>query len=110
MDIKHILQLATAFLVCGSAAADGGTPLVSDVVMTQPEGRRTVVITYRLENAPAVVTLDVQTNCTVNGETKWVSIGGPAVCNAQGAVWRKVTSADLAGDKYEITLTVGYDW
>lgn len=110
MDIKHILQLATAFLVCGSAAADGGTPLVSDVVMTQPEGRRTVVITYRLENAPAVVTLDVQTNCTVNGETKWVSIGGPAVCNAQGAVWRKVTSADLAGDKYEITWRPDLSW
>ena len=73
------------------------TPEVSGVEMTQSASSRLVTITYALANAPAVVTLDIETNCVVDGATVWASIGGQAVCNAQGAVWRKVTAEDLDG-------------
>lgn len=46
-------------------------PSVSDVTMSQAQDR-TVTITYKLANAPAVVTLDIQTNTT---DGAWVSIG-----------------------------------
>lgn len=78
------------------------TPVVSDVTMTQQSSGRLVTITYRLANAPAVVTLDVQTNCTEGGTTKWASIGGAAVCNAKGDVWRKVGTA---GATFDGTIT-----
>ena len=85
------------------------TPEVSNVTMTQGSGRK-VTITYELNNAPngAVVTLDVETNAAENA---WVSIGGEAVFNAQGAVWRKVTSDDADGNNtYTITWRPDLSW
>ena len=72
------------------------TPQVSNVTMSQASNGRKVTITYELDNAPngAVVTLDVETNKTgsaTNVDSDWVSIGGAAVCNAQGDVWKKVS-------------------
>ena len=84
--------LAGAAAMAAFAAADD-TPVASNVTMAQQTPGRLVTITYQLANAPAVVTLDVQTNYTENGETKWASIGGEAVCNAQGDVWKKVGTA-----------------
>ena len=94
MEMKSILCCA---LVSASAllmASD--TPEVSNVSMTQASFGRKVTITYELNNAPngAVVTLDVQTNKTgavTANDADWVSIGGEAVCNAQGDVWKKVS-------------------
>ena len=83
------LCISAAFAT-GFAFADGDIPTVTEVSMQQGPGNRIVTIKYKLDSYPAVVTLDVMTNGTV-------SIGGAAVCNAQGAVWRKVTSADADG-------------
>ena len=69
--------------------AYGSLPQVSNVTMTQDSGRN-VTVTYTL-NTAAVVTLDVQTNSTDSG---WVSIGGVAVCNAKGDVWKKVEAGN----------------
>ena len=80
-----------SFATATALAAQASTPEVSGVVMSQDASSRLVTVTYTLADAPAVVTLDVQTNAVVNGETVWASIGGEAVCNAQGDVWRKVT-------------------
>ena len=86
------------------------TPEVSNVTMTQSAGSRLVTITYELTE-DAVVTLDVRTNATPNAATGWASIGGKAVCNAQGAVWRKVTSADADGSgNYTITWRPDNSW
>ena len=90
---------AAALAVC--ALADD-TPVVSGVTMSQQSPGRRVTITYQLANAPAVVTLDVQTNYTDGGATKWASIGGAAVCNAKGDVWRKVGTA---GATFNGTIT-----
>ena len=86
------------------------TPEVSNVTMTQRTGSRLVTITYKLTE-DAVVTLDVLTNATPNAATGWASIGGAAICNAQGAVWRKVTSADADGSgNYTITWRPDNSW
>ena len=108
MNITKMLVIAGAAGAASISAADV-TPVVSGVTMTQPSGTRLTTITYSL-SAPAVVTLDVQTNYTEGGATKWASIGGEAVCNAQGAVWRKVTTADLKNGSYEITWRPDLSW
>lgn len=85
--IVGAMSAATSLLVYG-----GAVPEVSDVEMTQAGTGREVTVTYSL-SAPAVVTLDVQTNANLEAEADdpgWTSIGGVAVCNAKGDVWKKV--------------------
>lgn len=111
MKMKSIICGAMSLSSMMLMASD--TPEVSDVVMSQASFGRMVTVTYKLSNAAngAVVTFDVETNCTVNGETKWASIGGEAVCKAQGAVWRKVTSSDADSEgKYTITWRPDLSW
>ena len=87
MNTKKMIVLAGAFGLAASVLAE--TPEVTNVSMVQPQRTRRVTITYTL-SAQAVVTLDVQTNCVVNGETKWLSIGGEALWNTEGDVWKRV--------------------
>lgn len=106
-NIKATLACAAAV---GTAMFATATPEVTDVTMTQGSSGRLVTITYKLTE-DAVVTLDVQTNATPNAATGWASIGGAAICNAQGAVWRKVTGADADGTgKYTITWRPDLSW
>ena len=79
-------------LALGAATANAAVPEVTSVTMTQTPDRL-VTIAYTLTDAPAVVTLDIQTNATVNGETVWASIGGEHIWNATGDVWKKVDAA-----------------
>ena len=105
--IKKSMVCMTAGVAVAVASA---APVVSNVSMTQSSGGRLVRIKYSLSE-DAVVTLDVMTNATPNAATGWTSIGGEAVCNAQGAVWRKVTSADADGEgKYMITWRPDLSW
>ncbi len=85
---KTIMAIASAAFAAQFA---GAVPVVSSVDMNQSS--KTVVITYTLSDEPAVVTLDVQTNANTSAaadDPGWTSIGGAAVCNAQGDVWKKV--------------------
>ena len=82
------------------APFDAG-PNVMGVTMAQAQDRL-VTITYTLSDAPAVITLDVQTNVT--GDV-WASIGGEAVWNAMGDVWRKVGDGLAAGQSFNGTIT-----
>lgn len=119
MNISKFISFISA-VGCAVSAISGTVPIVSDVTMTQPSGSHLVTITYRLKNEPAVVTLDVQTNRTdaaTANESDWISIGGEAVCNAQGAVWRKVTRSDgvsVSGAdgvyQYSITWRPDHSW
>ena len=108
--MKHISRSLAFAAAAGAAMLASATPEVSAVTMVQGSGSRLVTITYELTE-DAVVTLDVLTNATPNAATGWASIGGKAVCNAQGAVWRKVTSADADGQgKYTITWRPDNSW
>ena len=110
MNTKQILA-AGAAVVAGAALA---VPQVSNVTMVQASGSRLVTIGYDLSEE-AVVTLDVQTNATVNGEAVWTSIGGAAISGtatgktaggAKGDVWKKVA----AGSGKSITWRPDLTW
>ena len=84
----------TILAVAACATLPAAVPSVTDVAMVQANDRL-VTITYTLSNAPAVVTLDVQTNATANAaadDAGWTSIGGDGVWNAMGDVWKKVAT------------------
>lgn len=99
MKMNKLMTGAFALTVATSATlpafADGETPpppSVSGVTMTQANDRK-VTIEYTLADGPAVITLDVQTNATPNAaadDPGWTSIGGEAIWNAAGDVWKKV--------------------
>lgn len=104
-------KLTAAAFAAGFAAlhASAATPEVYDVVMAQDTGSHTVTITYKLDNAPAVVTLDVQTNCTdAAGTVAWASIGGGNIQYATGDVWTKVEGDD--GATHTITWRPDLSW
>ncbi len=95
------LVIAAAF---AAVAANAAVPEVTSVTMTQTPDRL-VTIAYTLTDAPAVVTLDIQTNATANAASDdpgWTSIGGEAIWNAMGDVWRKVGEA---GGTFNGTIT-----
>ena len=104
MKEKKIAKTFLPICIAVPAFAFGAAfvPSVTDVTMTQAQDR-TVTITYKLANAPAVVTLDIQTNTT---DGAWVSIGGENISGVKsgvpkGDVW-KVVEGD-ADDVHTIT-------
>ena len=76
----------TALVSLAALAAHATVPEVADVAMAQ-DAARLVTITYTLSDAPAVVTVDIQTNAA---DGAWASIGGANVQQMSGDVWRRV--------------------
>ena len=90
----------TSVVAVASTVLTAAVPEISGATMAQSSSRL-VTITYTLANAPAVVTVDVQTNVT--GDT-WASIGGDAVWNATGDVWKKVGDGLTEGNSISGTI------
>ena len=91
--MKRILLNVFAFASgIPALVAYAATPQVTDVTISQPLGSRDVVISYVLANAPAVITLDIQTNVIATGEAEWKSIGGEHIQSfaAGSDVFKKV--------------------
>ena len=106
--ITRVAAVAAAVVATAPSSSQAMIPEVSDVTMTQSATRR-VTITYRLSDAPAVVTLDIQTNANTSAaadDPGWTSIGGRNICNAQGDVWKKVSGKDT----YTITWQPDQVW
>jgi len=74
--VKGIFVLAAL-----AASVAGATPVVSDVRVSQSSDR-VVTVRYALAGAPAIVTMNVQTNA---GDGTWADIGG-------GNVWSQSAS------------------
>ena len=70
------LQCMAYAVAMSTLSVAAATPQVSEVTIGQPFQNRDVAISYTLANAPAVVTLDIQTNAVVDGVETWASIGG----------------------------------
>ena len=110
MNTKMI-AMAVFMATTGAAlptAAFAAVPVVTDVEMSQPENSRRVTISYTLSDAPAVVTFEVQTNRTgsaTNVDADWVPIGGEAVSNAKGDVWKRVGDGLSQGQSFDGTIT-----
>ena len=101
--ISHLGMAAFA-----AVAASAAIPEVSNVTMSQAANRQ-VTITYQLANAPAVVTLDIQTNANTSAAANdpgWTSIGGQYVSNAKGDVWKPVSGKET----YTITWQPSKSW
>lgn len=104
----NIKKMTLAALVVATGAAMAVMPEVSNVTMTQA-ANRLVTITYQLANAPAVVTLDIETNANPSAAANdpgWTSIGGEAICNAEGDVWKQVSGKAT----YTITWRPDHSW
>lgn len=100
-------NLLTAALALGTSLASAVTvPTVSDVTLEQT-GKRKMTISYKLNNGPAVITLDIQTN-SVNaaGEFRWTSIGGEHIQRVSfgSDVFRKVTGDTVHAINWETDL------
>ena len=100
MNIKKITVAALATATTAYLVA--AVPEVTGVTMTQATDSRLVTINYTLSDAPAVITLDVQTNAT--GDV-WASIGGAAIWNAMGDVWKRVETGS-----HTITWHPDHSW
>ena len=88
---------------CVVAVLSAAVPEVGNVTMIQPPGTRTVTITYTLVNAPAVVTLDIETNVT---DGVWASIGADNFQHVYGDVNKLVSGKET----YTITWLARRDW
>ena len=99
MSIRKIMVAALAALGAGWALADA--PSITEVNMTQ-QADKTVVITYKLANGPAVITFDI--------EADGVSIGGRNLwsVSADSEVFKKVSGA--ATDVHTIRWSPTVDW
>ena len=95
-------------MLTGAMRGRAAVPEASNVTMVQA-ANRLVTITYQLANAPAVITLDVETNANTSAaadDPGWTSIGGEALWNATGDVWKKVSGKDT----YTITWRPDLSW
>ena len=90
MTTRQLISAATVACACTMLA--DGVPEAGNVTMTQDAFSREVTITYMLANAPAIVTLDIQTN----SPSGWASIGGEHInCFSQDSdVWKKVSGKE----------------
>lgn len=83
-------------------------PAIDSTSMTfvSCSNRNRASIGYELSGAPAIVTLDVQTNTMADASGDWVSIGGEKVQSLSGDVNRIVR----ANGHHEIVWRAGDDW
>ena len=89
--MKNIVLMV---IVAFAAELMSAVPVIREgsVKMSQPSGHGKVEIEYVLDNAPGIVTMDVQTNA---GENVWVSIGGASFANGlSGDAGHMVSTGD----------------
>lgn len=77
---RIIMTLAAVSI---SSAAVAVAPTAENAVFSQDQSSRKVEIAYDLIGAPAIVTIDIQTNA---GDNAWVSIGGEHFTSVWGDV------------------------
>lgn len=95
MNLTRQFTFAGTLAAAMAAVAVPAVPSVDTVTMAQPGPSRLVNIDYELSGADAVITLDIQTNANTSAgadDPGWTSIGGEAIGNATGEVWKKVTN------------------
>ena len=90
MKAGSICAVLAAVAFAASSSAD--VPEITSVTMSQDKRTRLVTVSYTVTNAPAVVTLDIETNCVDGAEVKWASIGGAHIqtFSPDSAVWQRV--------------------
>ncbi len=77
-------------VMSGVTAFAAGLPDVTSVILAPGSATRSVQISYTLAQAPAVITLDIQTNAVANAADGWVTIGGENIQNLNGRVNERI--------------------
>ena len=91
--MKNCLCLLLSASVAANLSA--AVPRVDENTVTIVQAAdREVTVTYRLTQAPGIVTVDFQTNCVTDAGEVWASIGTKNFTNVGGAVNRIVTTLD----------------
>ena len=102
--MKKRLLIISA-LAAGFAFADN--PVIGNVAFSYGGGRLPALITYTLSGAPAIVTIDIETNTLSDASGDWVNIGGEATDEIQGAGATVVWTLDTPVKAY---WTPGESW
>ena len=97
--------LFLAFCMPTAAAVPHVDP--AGVVFAKEAGSKWATITYTLSGAPAIVTLDIETNTLDNAAGEWVSIGGENVQTVQWAANKIVRDLN---SKQTIRWKAAQDW
>jgi len=84
MRHRFVVAATAGFMLGVACAADA--PSIDPGSVTLEKQGSFAVVTYRLDGAPAIVTVDIQTNTLDNGAGEWVSIGGENVRTLSGEV------------------------
>ena len=99
--MRNLISYAAVVVSAGVFAS---VPVVTGI---SQDGKRNAVITYTLEQLPAIVTLAIETNTLANGAGDWVDIGGENVQTVSGDVNRIVRRS---ADEYTIKWHARRDW
>lgn len=81
-------------------------PSIDSTTLTFVSEGKKATIRYTLTGAPAIVTLDIQTNTLSDASGAWVSIGGKKIQSVSGGVNMLVRESG----SYEIVWKAGQDW
>ena len=103
--MKTPKTLAAAAIIALTTFSATATPEVTGVTMQQDTSTRQVTIAYTFTGGDAVITLDIEVFDETTGA--WSSIGGEAVSNARGDVWKKVADD---GATHTITWRPDKSW
>ena len=98
-QVKAITS-AIAMLMGSSVIAISPTIQENSVSVSQPSSGGRVTISYRLVGAPAIVTIDIQTNTLADASGQWVSVGGEHLRHMVGAVNRVNKTLDGISEVY----------
>ena len=104
IEEKFSMPLATIALLFAVTSAFAVAPSVEDDEVTMTQSGTRVQITYTLRNAPAIITVDIQTNSLSGG---WVSIGEGNFTSLVGEVNKIVR---VLGTPQTITWHARKDW
>ena len=90
--MKHSsLQLLTVFSAfMMSAGVNAALPVIEQSCVDFRQVNANATISYELKNAPAIVTVDIETNTLADASGEWVSIGGENMQTLSGDVHKVI--------------------
>ena len=100
-NIFRAFPSASALALTAVFASADPVATILSISSAEQSDKTVVTIRYALSGAPAVVTMDFQTNAA-----HWASVGGTAVSGATGDVWKRIDTDGV----HEITWDPGTCW
>ena len=90
----QVLFFSVFFLVVGLVSAATPRIVTDSVTAAQDADGALVTVHYRLADADAIITLDIETNATGTVEGPWVSIGDANIGRVVGDANKRVAAGE----------------